>query len=84
MPNARIRDAIPQQGQTRHLVWFFDNYLSRHCDQGNFQDDAYVNGVFLHVCLQGFDQLYADEDQEEVAEDVQVSPGLGSGTVAAS
>ena len=60
--------------QARDLVWLFDDYLSRHRDQGNFQDDANVNGVFPHVCLQGFDQLYTDEDQEEVSENTFSKP----------
>ncbi len=44
----------PEQGKTWDFIWFFDNYLSRHGDQGNFEDDANVDGIFSYVCLQGF------------------------------
>jgi hypothetical protein len=44
-----------EQGQTWYVVWFFNDDLSCHRDQSDFQNDTNVNGIFLYVCLQRFD-----------------------------
>jgi hypothetical protein len=73
MPRARMRAAIPKSAKAGDFVWFFDDDLAGHCNERHFENDANVNDIFFQIGFKGFDQLYADEHEQEVGEDSEQS-----------
>ena len=61
----------PQEDYSLKLLDVEDDDLARDGDDGHYHDDLDVDHVLAQVGLQRLEQLYAEKDEEEEAEDVQ-------------
>jgi len=60
-----------EHGQSRCAVRLEDDDLSRHRNQGHFEDEPNTNDIFFDVALQRLEQLDTDKDQQEVGKNIE-------------